>query len=122
MASLVEIFYDHVTAYFTRFRYFVMRRDAEFPPRLSTITRELLLALSQLHETTRQRVSRYIIPDNERGPTGSHYRGENEVDLLGKHTVLDKAIKELEKTTDDRSSSHEDGKCKRKRSKRSASS
>lgn len=67
VASLVEIFHDHLTAYVTRFRRCVMRKEAELPPRLSTITQELRLALNQLHESTRQRVSRYIILDHERG-------------------------------------------------------
>lgn len=51
-------------------------------------------------------MSRYIIPDHEKGRTDSNYTGENGVDMLGKHKVLGKAIKAFdEKTTDDKLSS-----------------
>lgn len=64
-------------------------------PRLDVITPELRLAINQLAESTRKRVSRYIIPNDKRGHTGSLYRGEHGLDILGKHNALGKDIKVL---------------------------
>lgn len=117
----MDIFHDHVTAYFTSLGLCALRKYAELLPRLWNITKELRLALNQLHESTCHLVYRYIISDHERERTGSHYSGENGVELLVKHNVLGTEIKALEKTTDDRSSLVGDGKRESKKSKRSAS-
>lgn len=123
IASLVEIYKDHVTADFTRLSTYSLKNDTELPPRIDIITPELRLALNKLAESTRQRVSSYIIPDHERGRTGSLYRGEHSLHMLGKHSALGEAIKELgDKPIDDRSSSGEDFKRKRKKPKRGSSS
>lgn len=49
---------------------------------------KLRFALSQLAESKRQRVSRYVMPYHERGCTRSIYCGEHRIDVLGKHNAL----------------------------------
>lgn len=123
VASLVEIYKDHVTAQFTRLRTFESKTDSELRTRINTITSEPRLELNQLAETTRQRVSRYIIPDHGRGRSGSLYRSEHGMAMLGKNAILGKAIKALgEKQIDERSSSGEEDKRKRKQYIRSSTS
>lgn len=80
------------------------------------------MTINQLTETTRQLVSRYIIHDHEKGRTSSYYKGKHGIEMLGKHSALEKAIKALvEKLPDEKSSSNEDPR-KSKNSRRSSSS
>lgn len=72
------------------------------------ITPELRLALKQMAESTRQRVSRYIILHHERGRKGSQYRCQTGVDILVKQKGLSKPIKALnEKPVEEHSLSNE---------------
>lgn len=77
MASLLEVYKDHVTAHFARLRTCALKTDSALPPRLEVITPELRLALNQMAKSIRQLFSRYIIPDHECGPIGSLYRVEH---------------------------------------------
>lgn len=109
VTSLVEVYEDKITAHFTRMSKCALRTDSEQPPRVSVVTSKLRMVLKQLVESTWKRVSRYIIPDNERMHTGSHYKEEQGMDMLGKHKALVKAIKALtDKVPDDKSYSHEE--------------
>lgn len=75
--ALLVIFKIHVTAHFARLRKCTLKNDSELPTPLDVITTELRLTVNQVVESTRQRVSRYMIPDHERGRTGSLYRGDH---------------------------------------------
>lgn len=67
------------------------------------------MALGQLPNSTRHTVSRYIIPNHERSRTGSHYKREQGIDMLCKHSGICKVIKALaEKQLDEKLSSVED--------------
>lgn len=78
------------------------------PTNISIVTPELRMTIDQLAESTRQQVSRYIIPDHEKGHTGSRYKAESGIDMLGKHSALGKSIKALgDIPADDKSSSDE---------------
>lgn len=104
----MKVYKGHVTAHFTRLRTHALKNDTELRPRLDVITPELRLALNKMGESTRQLVNRYVVLDQERGRTGSLYRGEQGIDMLEKHNALGKAIKDLgEKPIDERSSSGE---------------
>lgn len=107
---------DHIIAHFTRLRRHARETDAEMPPRVSIITLKLCLAIERLADSTRQRVSRYIIHDHGKGRTGSQYKGEHGVDMIGNHRVIGKAIKALkDRGLDDKSSSEEEERRKRKK-------
>lgn len=93
------------------------------PPRISIITPEFRLTIEQPADSTYQRVSRYIIQDHEKGGTGSQYKGEHGIDMLGKHSTTGKAIKALtENMPDDKSSSEEEGRHKCKKGRRGSTS
>lgn len=117
VTSLAKVFKDHLSAHFARLRRYALQLDKDLPPRVSVITPKLQLTLDQLSESTRQRVSQHIVPENEKGRTGSRYKGESRVDMLGKHSALGKAIKALNDSrfAEDSASSDEELKTKRPR-------
>lgn len=79
------------------------------------------MTLDELLESTRQRVSRFIIPDHERDRTWSSYRGVNGMDIMDKHLSLKKALKSLkEKLLEERDSSDDDESHRRKRPRSSS--
>lgn len=78
------------------------------------------MTLNQLHRSTRQRISQYVVPEHEKGRTGSRYKGDYGIDMLCKHISLGKAIKAIsDKTIVEESPSSEEevrhSKRKRKR-------
>lgn len=99
---LAEIYKDHITAHFTRLRRHARQTDTEMTLQVSIIMPELRLTIEQVADSTHQRVSRYIINDHEESQTGSQYKGERGLDMLGKHIIMSKVIKALtEKISDD---------------------
>lgn len=116
VTSLTEICKDDITAHFTRLRPHARQTDTDIPRRVLVIMLELRLKVEQFADSTRQQVSHYIIYDHEKGHTGSQYKGEHGVGMLGKHSAMGKAIKALtKKVQDEKSSSEEDGRRKRKK-------
>lgn len=73
----LPIYKDHIKSYLTRLRRHARKIDAQIPPRVSVITQELRFTVDQLADSTLQRVSRYIIHEDEKGCTGSFYRDEH---------------------------------------------
>lgn len=121
VTSLAERYNDHITAHFTHLRRYARKIDAQLSPCVSLITHKLRLTIDQLSDSTSQRVRRYIIPDHEKGRTGSWYNGKHGIYMFGKHSALGKAIKALtEKATGDKSSSKEEVRRKRKKTRRAS--
>lgn len=74
VASMVEVYKEHIMAQFTRPPKFALKTDLEMPPRVVVVILDFRVALDHLAQSTRQGVSSYIIPDQKRGRTGSQYK------------------------------------------------
>lgn len=54
------------------------------------------MTIDQLIECTRPHNSCFIVQDHERGRTGSNYRCENGISMIGKHFLFGKTVKCLQ--------------------------
>lgn len=66
--ALVSLFKEGITAYYTRVRAFLEGTEAEPPPRLTVIPEAMQRRIEHLCEVTRQRVSRFIIAEQDAEP------------------------------------------------------
>lgn len=93
--AAAQIFKEGITLYYSRVRAYLERTEEAAPPRLTTTPEVLMHRIAHVREVKRLMVGSYIIPEQDAGLTGYHYKQKSYIDFQGKSVSIDKSLKRV---------------------------